>query len=156
MFNTPPALQKYHLLVGLCLGLFAAGLLTAPVAAGGAQPTPLPTAVRTADPATRVASADAAGSPTAAAYRLDLDRLLADPVSGRPDFEWLRARRDWLARRGEKPEDFDKVAAELEKRGAFYPALEVLWFAEKFAQPPEGAKARGERMKKLQAAAAAQ
>lgn len=79
----------------------------------------------------------------------ELQQLLADPVAGRAEFQFLRERRQWLARQGGKPSTFQKVAGEFVERGAYYPAVELLWFAEKMAGSDEQRAMLRERMKQV-------
>ncbi len=71
------------------------------------------------------------------ARRKEVHPLLLDPLAGRPDLDYLRQRRRWLARRPADLAAFEEVARDFEERGAFFPAIEILWFAEKIAQEPE-------------------
>ena len=94
--------------------------------------------------------ADASTSKTLpASGNPELQQLLADPVAGRPEFQFLRERRQWLARQGGKPGTFQKVAGEFVERGAYYPAVELLWFAEKLSLSDEQREALKERMKQV-------
>jgi len=105
---------------------------------------------KTTDAATSAVT-NAAGAP----LKLDLKTLLADSTLARPEFQFLRARRRALARHAGGPADFGRVADELAARQAWYPALELLWFAEKFSQTPKARQALAERMKKMKDADAA-
>jgi hypothetical protein len=62
---------------------------------------------------------------------LALDKLLADPVPAQAPFKLLRDRRRWLAHQAGDPAKFEQVADEFAKKGAYYSAIEILWFADK-------------------------
>jgi hypothetical protein len=82
---------------------------------------------------------------------LNLDNLLMDPVVPGGPHDTLRRHRAWLAHQNGDPAAFEKVADEFEKIGAYYPAIELLWFAEKIVPDTARRDAFTERMRALQA-----
>ncbi len=66
--------------------------------------------------------------------KLNLSALLADPIPSKAEFKYLIERRRWLAGREGDPADFENLADEFAKRGAFFSATELLWFADKMTR----------------------
>lgn len=139
-------------------GLLSLGLLTfAAPAQGGDKPVAKAKKTQQSQPAKPAAGAtsatNATTATTATARRLlsdaEISALLANPAPSQIEFQFLNERRHWLARQNGRVEAFEQVAAEMEARGAYYPAVEVLWFAEKFNIAPERRQTLSERMKAL-------
>src|SRR5262245_42125451 len=75
--------------------------------------------------------------PTSETLPMSLDALLADPAATDPDLRWLNEQRAALARKDPNLDDFENVAKAMESKGAYYSAVEILWFAEKGVTKPE-------------------
>src|SRR5689334_4613174 len=79
------------------------------------------TAIRAEQPAAARPTTPTATNPTGGKIpasqrpKLNLDKLLADPVPQQPALHVLIERRHWLAHQEGKPEAFEQVAAEFEK-----------------------------------------
>src|SRR6185295_2471577 len=87
--------------------------------------------------------------PTSEQLPMTLDQLLADPAPRIAALRWLDERRAWLAQKDPKLSDFEQVADDFELRGAYYSAVEILWFAEKGVTRPESHKLLNDRMQRL-------
>lgn len=103
--------------------LLAAGLLAA-AAALPAQELP-PSAPPSKAPAPAAPPADAP-----AASQIDTEKLLANPIQNRPEFKKLYARRRELAVGPMAPADFERAADDVAALGAYFSAVELLWFAD--------------------------
>ena len=77
---------------------------------------------------------------------VNLDELLADPINKRPDLKSLIKARVALAHKGGDPAAFEAVAQDFAKRSAWYPAISILWFAEKLTDDAETRRGYGEKM----------
>jgi hypothetical protein len=117
--------RRAHWLAALALLLFA----TASAAAQSAPPA---------------APGDAAS--TTETVTLDLNKLLANPIADQDPFFKLLERRRWLAHQNGDPATFAGVADEFDAMGAYYPAIELLWFAEKLTDNPARREAFNARM----------
>jgi hypothetical protein len=113
-----------------------------------AKATPAPTAHQargTSSTLPALAAGDVTESVT-----LNLQKLLADPLAERPELRWLQERRAWAARQATGPTQLEQVAKEFEAKQAYYPALEMLWLAEKMTTDENQRKQYNDQMRELQ------
>lgn len=129
-------------------GAFA--LAGALAAAQGLPPSTLPP--KDAPPAQGDPAADAAA---AEGQLIDTDKLLANPVLGKPEFRQLYGRRRDLVISPMAPADFERTAKDLAAKGAHFSAIEILWFAEKLPVDQAKRDAYQAQMKKWIAEAGA-
>ncbi len=76
--------------------------------------------------------------------------LLAPVEAGAPELAWLQERRRWLAHQPADVAVYRQVAEQLAERKAWFPAIEILWFAEKIAQDAATREALNRRMVELE------
>src|SRR5262249_3301540 len=94
----------------------------APSSAGVAETTPslqstLPSSVKTS-------------------HSLNTAMLIADPIANHPELRWLQERRNWAARHATTAKQLAEVANEFAAKEAWYPAIEMLWLADKLSNDP--------------------
>lgn len=80
---------------------------------------------------------------------VDADALLANPVNDRTEFRDLYELRSWLAGQAGAQEALIEVADNFTERGAWYSAVEILWFAEKLTNDEEARARHHKRMSEL-------
>lgn len=80
--------------------------------------------------------AGAAPAEAPAGPKTSPDVLLSNPIPGREEFKYLYLRRTWLAGQGGKIEAFEQLAEEFASKGAYFSAVELLWFADKLTTDP--------------------
>lgn len=78
---------------------------------------------------------------------LDTEALLADPILGRASFHFLVQLRRWAALQRGQPEAFERVAEDFAGRGAYFSAVEMLWWADQLSDDPERRAAYQRRMR---------
>ena len=72
--------------------------------------------------------------------------LLVNPADRDPLYKALGERRVWLAMQSGALADFEKVAGEFKSMGAYYSALELLFFADKIATDPQTRQSLSKKM----------
>lgn len=82
------------------------------------------------------AGAAPAQPPEAQKKKSDANLLLSSPIPVQEEFKYLYLRRSWLAGQGTKLDAFESVAEEFAAKGAYFSAVEVLWFADKITDDP--------------------
>jgi tetratricopeptide (TPR) repeat protein len=91
-----------------------------------------------------------------ASAAIDIDLLLADPLSADSAFRDLMDRRNTIGLQAADAEDLARGAEDMARSGAYTTAIELLWFAEKMApESPAGARYRDTMQGWAQAARAA-
>lgn len=80
---------------------------------------------------------------------VDADALLANPVNDRAEFRDLYETRSWLAGQAGAQKALIEVADNFAERGAWYSAVEILWFAEKLTNDEDARARHHKRMAEL-------
>jgi hypothetical protein len=82
-------------------------------------------------PAQPAQEAPATADPAQPPAKLNIAALLSNPVTANEDFRYLYVRRSWLAGQGGRVDAFEQIADEFGAKGAYFSAIELLWFADK-------------------------
>ncbi len=80
---------------------------------------------------------------------VDADALLANPINDRAEFRDLYELRSWLAAQGGAQEALLNIVDNFAERGAWYSAVEILWFAEKLTDNEDARSNHHKRMGEL-------